>query len=70
MFSWLRRVLRNEPSVSEQKRYESEQRKKIQKFLKENPDSSEAIKLLVKDFEERSLKENEGGSSSSPISSP
>ena len=69
MFNWLHRLFGNESSVSEHRKYESQQRAEIQTVLNENSNPSEVMKMLAKDFEERSLKEKEGGSSSSPISS-
>ncbi len=69
MFNWLRRLFGNESSVPEHSKYESQQREEIQTVLNENSNPSEVMKMLAMDFEERSLKEKEGGSSSSPISS-
>ena len=82
MFEWIRKLFRYRPSRFVTDDYESEQREQLQTLLREHPDVLkemirlpanevlQAEKMLAKDFEARSLKEDKGGSSSSPISSP
>ncbi len=70
MFEWIRKLFRNRPSRFVTDDYESEQREQLQTLLREHPDVLKEMKMLAKDFEARSLKEDKGGSSSSPISSP
>lgn len=70
MFNWICRIFGHKPVRSVTSEYESQQRERIHAFLVKNPDASEMMRRLIEDFEARSLKEDKGGSSSSPISSP
>lgn len=79
MFNWLRRLFGNESSfpvhfkyessIPEYSKYDLQILKEIQEALDNNKDPSELMKMLSKDFLDRSRKKPEGGSSSSPISS-
>ncbi len=69
MFKWIMKLFCSEPARSEGKEYEALKRKQIEKFIKDNPDISDSMKTLAKDFKARSLEETKGGSSSSPLSS-
>lgn len=66
MFDWVRDLFRNNPSNFVSKELESQ----LKDFLRDNPDASDMTKTLVRDLEARSLKEDGGGSASSPVSSP
>lgn len=69
MFTWIRRMFGKETPSSGISEYEAEQLERIHTLLRDNPDASNVMKMLAKDFEVRSLRQDSGGSSSSPLSS-
>lgn len=70
MFAWIRRIFGRKTASSGISEYEAQQWERIRALLRDNPHASDAMKMLVKDFEVRILKRDKGSSSSSPISSP
>lgn len=70
MFDWIRRMFGKKTVNSRISDYQTKQQ--VERFLayRDNRDTSDVMKMLVKDFEARSRKQDGGGSSSSPISSP
>lgn len=70
MFNWIRRILRMKAVGSGMIEQEAQQRERLNAVLRENPDASNMMKMLAKDFEARSLKHDKEGSASSPVSSP
>ena len=69
MFSWIRRIFGMETSSSGISEHEAQQLERMRNILGDDLDSTDVRKMLLKDFETRSLRRDEGGSSSSPISS-
>lgn len=69
MFTWIRNIFGKETASSGISEYEEQQLERIHTLLRDNPDASDVMKMLAKDFEARSLREDRGGSSSSPLSS-
>lgn len=69
MFTWMRKIFSKESASSGISEYEEEQLERIHALLRDNPDATDVMKMLAKDFEARSLTQDRGGSSSSPLSS-
>lgn len=69
MFTWIRKMFSKEAASSGISEHEAKQVERIRTLLANNPDATDVTRTLFEDFEARSLRQDRGGSSSSPISS-
>jgi len=69
VFTWIRKIFGKETSSSGNSEHEAQQLERMRTILGDNLDTTDVRKMLLKDFETRSLRRDKGGSSSSPISS-
>ncbi len=69
MFNWLRRMFGKKTAHSRISDYQTQDLERYLSAIRDNPDASDLMKRLGKDFEDRIRKQSGGSSSSSPLSS-